>query len=127
MNGSSENTLHEALKRSRKSAMARREFLAFLLESEVHVIGRKDGDCVHIASTERDGRRRIPIFTSSEELQKHAREAVSMLTMTGRTLMEMTRGANLVGDPSSSDWNEFTAEEIAKLLETGPTHKIVVK
>ena len=122
---SDENRLQDALKRARKSAMARREFLSLLLESEVIVIGQKEGEKIQIASAERDGRLRIPFFTSNAELQAHAKCTVNTLTMTGRVLMQMTRGANLVADPNSADWNELTAEEIARLLDAGPGHKIV--
>jgi len=127
MNGSSANPLHEALKRALKSAMARRDFLALLLESEVFVIGEREDGKIRLAFGERDGRRLIPFFSAAAELQSHVQRTLGTLTMTGRTLMEMTRGANLVADIRSDCALEITAEEIDKLLASGPTHKTVLK
>ena len=121
-----ENPLQDALSRARKSAMARRQFLELLLDSEVVVVGQNIAGKVQLAFSTADGKRLIPFFTSTARLQRHVKKTVDTLTMTGRTLMQMTRGDSLVVDLSSVDWFEITADEIARLLDAGPAHKIVL-
>ena len=126
MSDAFESKLQDALKGARKSAMARRRFLELLLDSEVTVIGQKIGEKVQLAFSERDGRRFIPFFTSNARLQSHVERTVNTLTMTGRTLMQMTRGTDLVADPGSEHRAEFAGDEIARLLDAGPSHRIVL-
>jgi hypothetical protein len=124
-----ENPLEEALMRANKSAMARREFHRLLLESELIVIGRVEGrdsvpkdsvlaqgEKLQIASTERDGKRYIPVFSSMARFKDYLKKDAGYIALKGRALFEMTRGATLLLNLGADFGKELLPDEIETIL-----------
>ena len=65
-----------------------------------------------------DGYDALPFFTSVEKANVAAQGAVRVVEMTGRTLLEITRGATLILNPNDECCVLFP-EEIAALLDRG--------
>jgi hypothetical protein len=112
-------TLDSALVHAAQDPAARPEFYRILLESEIFVIGTT-GSGISLMMLERsDGTKAIPFFSSMDALQRMLEEDTSYLTMPARTLFEMMRGEMLVLNPGSEHGKEFTANEVASLLDSG--------
>ena len=124
-----ENPFEEALMRANRNAMSRREFERLLLESELVVIGRVEGrdavpkssmlapgEKLQIASMNFEGRRVIPVFSSMTRLQAHLQKTADYVSLTGRALFEIARGATFLLNPGSEFGKEIPPEEIAAIL-----------
>ncbi len=120
--------------RANKSATTRRDFYRLLLESDLVVIGRIEGrtplsdratlaagEKLQIASATHEGRKFVPVFSSMTRLQAHLQKNAEYVTLNGRALFEITRGAAFLLNPGSEFGKEFSAEEIAALLDP-PRH-----
>ncbi|MBV8979022.1 MAG: SseB family protein [Alphaproteobacteria bacterium] len=127
-----ENALEEALLRANKSPMTRREFERQLLGSDVIVIGEIEGrdlspagapllpgERLKVAFTKRDGRTYVPVFTSRTRLHAYLSQSRGYVSLPGRALMEMTRGATLLLNLGSDVGKEILPEEIARMLDPG--------
>jgi len=113
-----ENPLEEALLRSNKSAMARRELYSVFLTSDVLVVGRKSEDGkLQIVVSERDGKKYVSVFSSPTRLKNHVQKTVNTLTINGRLLLERTRGATLLVNPSDQYGGELSPELVAEMLD----------
>jgi hypothetical protein len=124
-----ENPLEEALMRASRNAMSRREFERLLLESDLIVIGRIEGrdtvpngsalapdEKLQIASTERDGKRYIPVFSSMTRLKDYLKKDAGYVALKGRALFEMTRGSTLLLNLGADFGRELLPEEIGTIL-----------
>lgn len=124
-------SLAEALALAARDPATRPAFYRRLLAADVFVIGHSDGagdgssvlpagaqlSLVHWGKP--DGTTAIPFFTSLPALQQGLREEARYLSLSARSLFEMTRGATLVLDPASDYGKEFTPGEVDALLANG--------
>lgn len=98
-------------------------FFLALLDGTVFVhvphTDKRDG-ILRIATFPRpgDGLQVVPMFTSEVKAQWAARGAVRLLPMTGRFLMQATRGATLMINPNSASCTLYP-EEVRALLDSG--------
>ncbi len=70
-----------------------------------------------------DGLTVLPFFSRQEEAERAAQHAARVITLTGRQLFELTRGAILMLDPNETSCTLYP-EEIAALLDDGTVARI---
>jgi hypothetical protein len=125
----SENRLEEALVRAVESPAAALDFYRLLLESDLLVLGTVEGQedaaaqfslepggQLALVTGERNGERFLPVFSSLTRMQAYVKEESRYLSVNGRALLDLTRGAPVVLNPGSDYGREFTAREIEQLL-----------
>lgn len=126
-----ENPLEEALVKAVKYPAMAPDFYRLLLDATVLVMGSVDapaalggavtahaGSNFHLVTGEKEGARFLPIFTAIPRLQAYAQKECQYLSMTGRALLELTRGAPVTINPGSEYGSELTAAEIERLLQS---------
>ncbi|HEY0265970.1 MAG TPA: SseB family protein, partial [Rhizomicrobium sp.] len=128
-----ENRLEEALVAAVGDPAAAPDFYRLLLESSLMVLGTAEGhefshDSFSLSPNTRlnlvpgfkDGQRYLPVFTSLTRMQDYVKQDSKYLSLNGRILMEVTRGAPLILNPKSDFGREFSPAEIAQLLDPAP-------
>jgi hypothetical protein len=128
-----ENRLEEALVKAVKNPATLKAFYSLLLDSELLVMGTvavsqtADGKAVatpgsqfQLETAEKDGTPFLPVFTSLPRMQAFAKKEVKYLSMPGRALLDLTRGVPVILNPGSEFGREFTAAEVARLLDPTP-------
>lgn len=129
----SENALEEALVRAVKSPQAAPDFYRLMLESELLVLGTVEGreaateqfnidpgSRVSLVTGEKNGQKFLPVFTSMARMQEYVTQESKFLTVNGRALLDLTRGAPVTLNPASEFGREFTPDEVAQLLDGAP-------
>lgn len=130
----SENRLEEALVQAVKNPAAVPDFYRLLLESDLLVLGTVEGQedatsqfslepggQLALVTGERNGERFLPIFSSLTRMQAYVKEESRYLSVNGRALLDLTRGAPVILNPGSDYGRELTPEQIAQLLDTSPS------
>jgi hypothetical protein len=133
-----------ALARAATDPAERPAFYRALLEAEIFVLGRVDGDAgegrrtvgagekIQLVNWKRnDGTPVVPFFASLEALRRAIEDTHPYLGLPARSLFELTRGQTLVLNPASAYAKEFFPNEIHALLTTGmnqvPQTRVVEK
>lgn len=117
----SENHLEQTLRLAFQDPSKRVDFFRALMNSTVYVLGEQgeaDGKISIQNFAKKDGSIIIPFFSSLPELERGIAADEKHMTIPARTLFEMTRGNALALNPMSDAGKEFSAEEIAALLES---------
>ena len=124
----SENKLEEALVRAVKSPATAPDFYRLLLESDLLVLGTVEGrdgsekfslepgGQLQLVTGERGGEKFLPVFSSVPRMQEYVKEEAKYLAINGRALLDLTRGAPVILNPSSEYGRELTAEQVEQLL-----------
>jgi SseB protein N-terminal domain/SseB protein C-terminal domain len=125
-----ENPLENALVQAAKHPALAQDFYRLLLDSDLLVMGTVSvtqgagghftagpGSQFSLVSGENDGARFLPVFTALPRMQAYAGKECKYVAMKGRALLEMTRGAPVTVNPGGEYGREFTAAEIARLLD----------
>ena len=128
----SENRLEEALVRAVKNPAAAPDFYRLLLESDILVLGTVEGQedatsqfslepggQLALVTGERNGERFLPVFSSLPRMQAYLKEESRYLSVNGRALLDLTRGAPVILNPGSEYGRELSPEQIAQLLDSG--------
>lgn len=131
-----ENELEKALVRAVKEPHAAPDFYRLLLTSDLLVLGSVEG---HESDTEafnaeagsnvrlvtglKDGGQYLPVFSSLARMQEYVKEESKFLTVNGRALLDLTRGAPLILNPASEYGKELTADQVRQLLD-GPQPQV---
>lgn len=121
------NRLEEVLKLAATEPAHRPEFFQLLLEADAWIPGESSADRLDASTPvdlqhweKEDGSSVIPFFSSEEALAEAISGEQSWVRMPVRTLFEITLGETLFLNPKLPTGKEFTAAEIAHLLdETG--------
>jgi hypothetical protein len=126
----SENKLEEALVAAATNPAAAPDFYRLLLESDLLVLGTVNGQqtptekfhaeagsTFSFVSGERDGNKFLPIFSSLTRMQAYVKQESKYMSMKGRDLLEITRGAPIILNPDSEYGNALSAEQVAVLLQ----------
>lgn len=130
----SENRLEEALVRAVESPATAPDFYRLLLESDLLVLGTVEGQedatsqfslepggQLALKTGERNGERFLPVFSSMTRMQAYVQEESRYLSVNGRALLDLTRGAPVILNPGSDYGREFTPEQVEQLLgSSGP-------
>ena len=126
----SENALEQALVKAAKNPAAGPDFYRLLLDSNLLVMGTAEG--MESASEEfalspggklnlvtglKDGVQYLPVFSSMPRMQEFVKQETKFLSIRGRDLLDITRGAPVILNPASEYGKEFSANEILQLLD----------
>lgn len=134
-----ENDLESALMRAAKEPAARPEFYSLLLSADLFIIGKVEGrsasdtantiqpgEQIQIARGEINGKSFHPVFSSLKRLEENNRDGGDWLSLNGRSLFEMTKGATFVLNPGSDYGKELLADEIAWMLSPATARQIQI-
>jgi len=75
------------------------------------------GGTLQLMTWDKDGQTIIPIFSSLPRLQGFIKEEANYIGMKAEDFLGMTRGAALILNPGSAYGKEFTAKEVASILD----------
>lgn len=125
----SENKLEEALVRAVKSPATAPDFYRLLLESDLLVLGTVEGQedvgaafslepggQLQLVTGENKGEKFLPVFSSLARMQEYVKEESKYLSINGRALLDLTRGAPVILNPASEYGRELTPGEVEQLL-----------
>jgi len=140
----SENELERALVKAVKNPASAPDFYRLLLACDLLVLGTvegredasekftqvpggkfnlvtgvKDGGKFNLVTGVKDGGKFLPVFSSLLRMQEYLKQESKFLSINGRALLDMTRGAPVTLNPASEYGKEFSAHEILQLLD-GP-------
>jgi hypothetical protein len=126
----SENELERALVKAVKNPTTAPDFYRLLLESDLLVVGTAEGrenadnkfalepgGKLNLVPGTKNGSRFLPVFSSLPRMQEYVKQEVKFLTINGRALLDLTRGAPVTLNPASEYGKEFSAQQIAQLLD----------
>jgi len=135
-----ENDLESALVCAAKEPAARPEFYRLLLSSDLFIIGEVEGrslsnttntiqpgEQIQIARGEMNGKSFHPVFSSLKRLEENNRGGGEWLSLNGRLLFEMTKGATFVLNPGLAYGKELLAEEIAWMLAPAAARQVEIE
>jgi hypothetical protein len=124
-----ENELEQALVKAVKNSAAAPDFYRLLLENTLLVLGTAEGQesatqeltlapgsRFNLVTGLKDGQPYLPVFSSLVRMQEFVKQESKYLSMKGRDLFELTRGAPVILNPASEYGKELTAEQVAQLL-----------
>lgn len=124
----SENKLEEALVRAVKSPATAPDFYRLLLESDLLVLGTVEGQDgsekfslepggqLQLVTGDNNGQKFLPVFSSLARMQEYVKEEAKYLSINGRALLDLTRGAPVTLNPASEYGREFTPGQVEQLL-----------
>ena len=128
----SENELEKALVMAAKDPAAAPNFYRLLLDSNLLVMGtaegREDaseefalsaGGKLNLVTGTKDGAPYLPVFSSLPRMQDFVTQESKYLSIRGRDLLDITRGAPVILNPASEYGKELSAQEVLHLLD-GP-------
>ena len=131
-----ENALEKALVRAVKEPHAAPDFYRLLLASDLLVLGSVEGHesatdvfsvapggKVSLVTGVKDGGQYLPVFSSLVRMQDYVKQESKYLSVNGRALLDLTRGAPVILNPASEYGKELTPEQVRQLLD-GPGAKI---
>jgi len=127
-----ENELERALVKAEKNPAATADFYRLLLESDLLVMGTAQGqegatevfalapgNNLNLVTGLKDGHRYLPVFSSMLRMQEYVKQECKYLSINGRALLDLVRGAPVILNPASEYGKELTAEQVGQLL--GPS------
>ena len=127
-----ENELERALVKAVKNTAAASDFYRLLLESDLLVLGTAQGqegateaftlapgNNLNLVTGLKDGQRYLPVFSSIPRMQDYVKQESKHLSINGRALLDLVRGAPVALNPASEYGKELTAEQVGQLL--GPS------
>ncbi len=128
----SENELEQALVKAAKDPAAGLDFYRLLLESNLLVMGTAEGmenaneefslslgGKLNLVTGLKDGAKYLPVFSSLPRMQDFVKQETKFLSIRGRDLLDITRGAPVILNPASEYGKELSAQQILHLLD-GP-------
>jgi len=126
----SENELERALIKAAKNPAAAPEFYRLLLESNLLVMGTAEGlenaseefalsagGKLNLVTGMKDGAQYLPVFSSLPRMQEFVKQESKYLSIRGRDLLDITRGAPVILNPASEFGKELSAREVLRLLD----------
>jgi hypothetical protein len=125
-----QNDLERSLIQAAKDPAHRPQFYRDFLNAELFVIEEgpprqsttgprtlEQGTKLALLTFQRDNQTLIPIFSSLPRLQTFIKQEANYVAMKTPDFLKMTKGATLLLNPGSDYGKEFTAPEIASLLD----------
>jgi hypothetical protein len=127
-----ENALERALVEAVQDSHAVPVFYRLLLESDLLVLGTAEGlenasekftlepgGRLNLVTGVKNGGQFLPVFSSLVRMQDYVTQESKYLSINGRALLEVTRGAPITLNPSSEYGKELSPVEVQQLLD-GP-------
>ena len=125
----SENELERALVKAVKSPASAPDFYRLLLESDLLVMGTVEGQedaserftlapggRIKLVTGVKNGVSFLPIFSSLLRMQEYVKQETKYLSVNGRALLDVTRGAPVTLNPASEYGKELTPQQVVQLL-----------
>ena len=127
----SENELERALVKAVKEPASAPDFYRLLLESDLLVLGTVEGqeDATDqftlapggkvnlVTGQKKGGGTFLPVFSSLSRMQEYVKQESKYLSVNGRALLDLTRGAPVILNPASEYGKELTSKQVAQLLD----------
>jgi len=123
------NDLERSLVQATKDPAHRPGFYRDFVDAEIFAVqhgpagadieggGVNEAGILQLMTWDKDGQTIIPIFSSLPRLQGFIKEEANYIGMKAEDFLGMTRGAALILNPGSAYGKEFTAKEIASILD----------
>ena len=124
-----ENELERALVAAVNNPAVAPEFYRLLLQSDLLVLGTAQGQedasakfaltpggRLNLVPGVKDGAQFLPVFSSLRRMQDYVKQESKYISMSGRALLDLTRGAPVTLNPASDYGKQLTAEQVAQLL-----------
>jgi hypothetical protein len=125
-----ENELEKALVRAVKEPQTAPLFYRLLLSSDVLVLGTVEGQegataafslapggRIKLVTGTKNGSQYLPLFSSLARMQDYVKQESKYLSVNGRALLDLTRGAPVILNPASEYGKELSPEDVRQLLE----------
>ena len=125
-----ENDLEKALVRAVKEPAAAPHFYRLLLASDLLVLGTAEGQedatrafslapgsRINLVPGTRNGSQFLPVFSSLARMQDYVKQESKYLSVNGRALLDLTRGAPVILNPASEYGKEFAPDQVRQLLD----------
>jgi hypothetical protein len=125
-----ENDLEKALVAATKDPSAAPEFYRLLLESDLLVLGTMEGQedtnqkvpltpggRLNLIPGQKDGFAFLPVFSSLPRMQEYLEQERKYLSINGRALLDLTRGAPVMLNPASEYGRELSPQQVQQLLD----------
>jgi hypothetical protein len=125
-----ENKLERALVKAVQDRTAAPDFYRLLLETNLLVLGSVEGQedaseqftlapggRLNLVTGSKDGDQFLPIFSSVTRMQDYVKQDSKYLSINGRALLDLTRGAPVTLNPASEYGKELSAHEVQQLLD----------
>jgi hypothetical protein len=132
-----ENELERALVRAVQDREAAPDFYRLLLESNLLVLGSAEGQedasekftlapggKLNLVPGLKNGGQFLPVFSSLARMQDYVKQDSKYLSINGRALLDVTRGAPVTLNPVSEYGKELSPVEVQQLLDGGPPAKL---
>jgi hypothetical protein len=126
----SENELEKALVKAVKNPAAAPDFYRLLLDSDLLVLGTAQGQedasekfslapggKLNLVTGLKDGGQYLPVFSSLPRMQEYVNQESKFLSINGRDLFDMARGAPIILNPASEYGKELSAQQVTQLLD----------
>jgi len=127
-----ENELERALVKAVQDRAAAPDFYRLLLDSDLLVLGSAEGQDdatekfalapggkLNLVIGTKNGGQFLPVFSSLVRMQDYVKQGGKYLSVSGRALLDVTRGAPVTLNPASEYGKELSPAEIQQLLD-GP-------
>jgi hypothetical protein len=134
-----ENELERALVKAVKNPAATADFYRLLLASDLLVLGTAQGlegateaftlapgNNLNLITGLKDGHRYLPVFSSVPRMQEYVKQECKYLSINGRALLDLIRGAPVTLNPASEYGKELTAEQVGQLLGPSRPQRTIV-
>jgi hypothetical protein len=125
-----QNELERALVQAVKDPATVADFYRLLLDADLLVMGSVEGQenaatrftlspgsRFNLVTGTKDGGQYLPLFSSMARMQDYVKQETKFLTVNGRALLDMTRGAPVILNPASEYGKELSAQAIIQLLD----------
>jgi hypothetical protein len=125
-----ENELEKALVRAVKEPATAPHFYRLLLTSDLLVLGSIEGhesataafsaapgSNVRLVTGSKGDSQYLPVFSSLARMQDYVKQESRYLSVNGRALLDLTRGAPVILNPASEYGKELTPEQVRQLLD----------
>ncbi|HKB95535.1 MAG TPA: enhanced serine sensitivity protein SseB C-terminal domain-containing protein [Rhizomicrobium sp.] len=132
-----ENELERALVRAVQDREAAPDFYRLLLESNLLVLGSAEGQeaasekftlapggRLNLVTGQKNGSQFLPVFSSLVRMQDYVKQDSKYLSVNGRALLDVTRGAPVTLNPASEYGKELSPIEVQQLLDGAPPSKL---
>ena len=131
-----ENALENALVRAVQDREAAPDFYRLLLESNLLVLVSAEvqegaseqftlapGGRLNLVTGQKNGGQFLPVFSSLARMQDYVKQDSKYLSINGRALLDVTRGAPVTLNPASEYGKELSPAEVQQLLDGAPAAK----
>jgi hypothetical protein len=133
-----ENELEKALVRAVKEPQSAPNFYRLLLSSDLLVMGSVEGQedataafslapggRISLVTGTNNGVPFLPVFSSLARMQEYVKQEAKYLSVNGRALLDLTRGAPVVLNPASEYGKELSPENVRQLLDGAAEIRVI--